>query len=253
VPPDPLAELSLEQLLDVEVQSVSRRDERVFDAPAAVYVLTSADLRRAGVASIPEALRLVPGLFVGQVNASQWAIGSRGFAGLYTNKLLVLVDGRTVYSRLFAGVFWEEENIPIEEVERLEVIRGPGATLWGANAVNGIINVVTKAGGGEAGSVLQARVGRAGHQQHFVGSSGRTDGGLGYRAFGSYKGADAFAVPGGTSASDDFDPMALSSRFSHRSSIFPRKRDNTQRINMFSFIPYFKVIKSKKIQSANSL
>ena len=139
-----LADLSLEELMDIEITSVSKKEERLFDTAAAVYVLTNEDIRRSGATSIPEALRMVPGLQVAQINAHSWAISSRGFNNEFANKLLVMIDGRSVYSPLFAGVFWDVQHVMLEDVERIEVIRGPGGTLWGANAVNGIINIITK-------------------------------------------------------------------------------------------------------------
>lgn len=197
---DEFAGLSLEDLLDVEVQSVSRRRERVFDAPAAVHVLTAADLRRSGVASIPEALRLVPGLYAGQVNGSQWSVASRGYGGLFANKLLVLIDGRSIYTRLFAGVYWQEEHLAIDDIERIEVIRGPGATLWGANAVNGVINIVTKSSRSDPGARISTRVGRSGEQEHTLRYSQRVGSGLSYRVTGLMKGAGELDGPDGLSA-----------------------------------------------------
>ena len=139
-----LTELSLEELMNVEVITVSRRDQGLFETPAAIHVITREDIRRSGVRSIPEALRSVPGLFVGRVDANKWAISARGFAGLFSNKLLVLIDSRSVYSPLFSGVFWEAQDVVLEDVDRIEVIRGSGGALWGANAVNGIINIITR-------------------------------------------------------------------------------------------------------------
>lgn len=139
-----LASLSIEQLMDVEVTSVSKRPQRLGDAAAAIYVITQEDIRRSGMTSIPELLRMVPGLDVAQSDSRHWAISSRGFNGIYATKLLVLVDGRAVYSPAFSGVLWDVQDLPLEDVERIEVIRGPGGTLWGANAVNGVINIITK-------------------------------------------------------------------------------------------------------------
>jgi iron complex outermembrane receptor protein len=139
-----LASLTLEELLEVEVSLVSRKAEPLFGAAAAVHVLTADDLRRAGVTSIPEALRLVPGVEVARIDASKWAVTARGFNGRFAQKLLVLIDGRSVYTPLFSGVYWEVQDVLLEDVERIEVIRGPGAALWGANAVNGVINIVTR-------------------------------------------------------------------------------------------------------------
>src|SRR5262249_12124840 len=129
--------LSLEELLDIDVTSLSRRPEPLGQSAAAITVITGEDIRRSGVTSIPEALRLVPGLDVAGCNAGSWAISSRGFNSTAANKLLVLIDGRRVYSPLFSGTFWEIQDMPLDDIARIEVVRGPGATLWGANAVNG--------------------------------------------------------------------------------------------------------------------
>ncbi len=138
-----LMEMSLEELMNIEVTIVSKRVQPLFESPAAAYVITAEDIRRAGARSIPEALRMVPGLHVAQTSSSQWVVTSRGFSHVFSNKLLVLIDGRSVYTPLFAGVHWDVQDLFIEDVERIEVVRGPGATLWGANAVNGVINIVT--------------------------------------------------------------------------------------------------------------
>ncbi len=139
-----LTNLSLEELLNINVTSVSKRPEHLASAPAAVYVLTNEDIRRSGATSVPEALRAVPGLNVARADAHTWAISSRGFNDVFANKLLVLMDGRAVYTPLFSGVFWDVQGTMLEDIDRVEVIRGPGATLWGANAVNGVINIITK-------------------------------------------------------------------------------------------------------------
>lgn len=139
-----LTELSLEELMEVEVTTVSKNREKLTNAPAAVFSLNAEDLQRAAVKTLPDALRLVPGMQVGRVDAHDWAISARGFADVFSNKLLVLQDGRSLYTPLFSGVFWDAQDTMLEDIERIEVIRGPGATLWGANAVNGVINILTK-------------------------------------------------------------------------------------------------------------
>lgn len=144
---DPLTELSLEELMNVEVVTYSKSPQKWFDTPAAVYVITQEDIRRSGVTSIPEALRLAPGVEVARVNSNQWVVGIRGFTSLtgrLSPSILVLIDGRSVYSPLFAGVFWEVQDLLLEDIDRIEIIRGPGGTLWGANAVNGVINIISK-------------------------------------------------------------------------------------------------------------
>ena len=156
-----LEQLSLEDLMNVEVTSVSRRAERLSDTAASVYVLTNDDLRRSGASTIPDALRMVPGLHVGQIDANGWSVSVRGFGGRFANKLLVLVDGQSVYSPLFSGVFWDLVNVPMEDIERIEVIRGPGATLWGANAVNGVINIITRSASSSQGGAVTAETGTA--------------------------------------------------------------------------------------------
>jgi iron complex outermembrane receptor protein len=149
-----LADLSLEQLSELRVTSVTGRPESLRSAPASVFVITSEDIRRSTATSLPEALRLAPNLQVARVNASQYAISARGFNNGIANKLLVLIDGRTVYSTLFAGVFWDSHDVVLEDIERIEVVSGPGGTLWGANAVNGIINVITKPAAATQGALL---------------------------------------------------------------------------------------------------
>jgi iron complex outermembrane receptor protein len=139
-----LTGLSLEQLGNVEVTTASKEPEEVWQTPAAIYVITQDDIRRSGAASIPEILRLVPGVEVARVDSDHWAVGVRGFGGEFSKSLLVLIDGRSVYSPLFAGVYWQAQDTLLEDVDRIEVIRGPGGTIWGANAVNGIINIITK-------------------------------------------------------------------------------------------------------------
>lgn len=154
-----LTQLSIEELMQIEVTSVSKKEERLFESAAAVFILTQEDLRRSGVRTIQDALRLVPGMNVGQIDANKWAISARGFNQTLSNKLLVMVDGRSVYSRIFSGVFWETQDMMIQDVERIEVIRGPGATLWGANAVNGVINIITQSADETLGGAVHAGFG----------------------------------------------------------------------------------------------
>lgn len=141
-----LADLTLEQLSNIVVTLVSRRNESLSDAAASVYVISAEDIRRSGVVSLPEALRLAPNLQVARADANQYAITARGFNSVLANKMLVMIDGRTVYSPLFSGVFWEAQDVLLDDVDRIEVVSGPGGTLWGINAVNGIIHVITRSG-----------------------------------------------------------------------------------------------------------
>lgn len=154
----------LESLLgrEIEVTSVSKSAQKLSDSAAAIFVVTHEDIRRMGARSIPEALRIVPGLEVARVSAHTWAVTARGFNGVFANKLLVLIDGRTVYTPLFAGTFWDENDVLLEDVDRIEVIRGPGATLWGSNAVNGIINVITKSAKDTQGGYSEVHASSAG-------------------------------------------------------------------------------------------
>lgn len=135
---------SIEELLNVTVTSVSKKAQTLNNAPAAIFVITSNDIKRSGVTSIPEALRLAPGLDVARIDANKWAISSRGFNGLFANKLLVLIDGCKIYTRSFSRVYWDNQDVMLEDIDRIEVIRGPGASLWGSNAVNGVINIISK-------------------------------------------------------------------------------------------------------------
>jgi iron complex outermembrane recepter protein len=199
-----LKTLSVEELMNVVVTSVSRRAEPLSHVASAIQVITQEDIRRSGATSLPEALRLASNLQVAQVDSRQWAISARGFNGTTANKLLVLVDGRTVYTPLFSGVFWDVQDVPLADISRIEVISGPGATLWGANAVNGVINVITKtpqetrgllvSGGG--GTALQG-FGTA----RYGGSAGT---GLRYRVYGKGFARDATTLPTGLDATDDW-------------------------------------------------
>jgi iron complex outermembrane recepter protein len=154
-PPSALKKLSVEELMDIEVTSVSKRPERLSETASAIQVITQEDIRRSGATRLPEALRLASNLEVAQRDSRQWAISARGFNNTLANKMLVLIDGRTVYTPLFAGVFWDVQDTLLEDIDRIEVISGPGATQWGANAVNGVINVITKHSKGTQGALLE--------------------------------------------------------------------------------------------------
>jgi iron complex outermembrane receptor protein len=157
-----LADLSLEDLGDLRVTSVTGRPASVHDAAASIFVIRAEDIRRSAATSLAEALRLAPNLQVARSNASQYAISARGFNNAIGNKLLVLIDGRIVYSPLFSGVFWDAQGVVLEDIERIEVISGPGATLWGANAVNGVINIISKSAGATAGAYAAVTAGSTG-------------------------------------------------------------------------------------------
>src|SRR5213596_1024324 len=197
-----LKKLSIEQLMNLQVTSVSKRPERLSQTASAIQVITQEDIRRSGAASLAEALRLAANLQVAQIDSRQWAISARGFNGTTANKLLVLIDGRTVYTPLFSGVFWDVQEIPLANIDRIEVISGPGATLWGANAVNGVINVITKGAEETQGLLLS---GGGGIEQRGFGTV-RFGGALGsrvhYRIHGRGFGRDATALPSGQDAAD---------------------------------------------------
>ena len=158
-PPADLTSSSLEDLMNIEVTSVSKKEEKLFQTAAAVYVITQEEIRRSGLTNIPELLRLAPGLEVARIDGTKWAISARGFNGRLANKLLVLIDGRSVYSPETSGVYWEVQDLLLEDIERIEVIRGPGGTLWGANAVNGVINIITKSTDDTQGGLATAGYG----------------------------------------------------------------------------------------------
>ncbi len=159
--PSELKKMSLEELMDLNVTVVSKHSERLVESPSSVQVITQDDIKRFGAFTLPEALRLATNLQVAQVDASRWAISARGQNNIISDKLLVMIDGRTVYTPLYAGVFWDVQNIILDNVERIEVISGPGGTLWGANAVNGVINIVTKGAEFSQGGLVGGAVGTA--------------------------------------------------------------------------------------------
>ncbi len=202
--PGALKQMSLEQLMAVEVSSVSRRLERLSEAASAVQVITRDDIRRSGATRLPEALRLATNLEVAQLDASQWAISARGFNSPLANKLLVLIDGRTVYSPLFAGVFWDQQDVLLEDVEQIEVISGPGATAWGANAVNGVINITTRSAKETQGLLAVAG---GGTELHGLGAV-RYGGAIGSRArvrvSGKYWDRDGAVLPSGQDVANDW-------------------------------------------------
>ncbi len=196
---DDLKKLSLTELMQVEIFNPSgslaaRKVQKLSETPAALFVLTQEDIRRAGITSIPEALRMVPGLQVARIDSSQWAISARGLNEQYASKLLVMIDGRTVYSPLRSQVNWDVQGTLIEDIERIEVIRGPGASLWGANAVNGVINIITKSAKDTQGTLITSSFGKS-EEQNILGI--RHGGKLGedghYRVYGKFYEHDSFA------------------------------------------------------------
>src|SRR6266850_1721380 len=199
--------MSMEDLMNMQVISVSKRTQKVADAAAAIFVITQEDLRRSGATSIPEALRLVPGLQVARIDQNKWAIGSRGFNGRFDNKLLVLIDGRSVYTPLFSGVYWNVQDVMLEDVDRIEVIRGPGATLWGANAVDGVINVITKKAKSTQSAVVTAGAGTDERAAGGVRYGGKLGDNTYYRAYTKYFDWGPSAYPSGMTAHDGWDAL----------------------------------------------
>jgi iron complex outermembrane recepter protein len=183
---DDLTKASLEELANIQVTSVSKKEQALSKAGAAVFVITQEDIRRSGMMNIPDLLRMAPGVNVARLDANTWAISIRGFNNRYSDQVLVLIDGRSVYSEAFSGVFWDQLNIPLEDIERIEVIRGPGGTVWGANAVNGVINIITKSSKDTQGGLLTAQTGSAEDLGSLLQYGGKI-GSIGtYRVFGDY-------------------------------------------------------------------
>lgn len=203
-----LAEMSVEDLINLEVTSVAKKAQRLSQAAAATFVITSEDVRRSGATSIPELLRMVPGLNVAQVNSNTWAISSRGFNGVFADKLLVLIDGRSVYNPTFSGVNWEEQDVMLEDIERIEVVRGPGATLWGANAVNGVINIITKTAADTQGGLVTLGSGTAENILSGLRYGGEIGEDTQYRAYAKYNDYDNFETPQGDASNDSWDRVS---------------------------------------------
>jgi len=199
-----LTRMDMEDLMNIKVTSVSKREQSLSRAAASIFVINQEDIRRSGATNIPDLLRMAPGVDVERIDANAWAISVRGFNSRYSNKVLVLIDGRTVYTPSFSGVFWEHLDMPLENIERIEVIRGPGASVWGANAVNGVISIFTKSSKDTKGGLVTAG---GGSQTHAVGLAqyGGTAGKDGsYRAFGKYFDIGNSAMPDGSPAADNW-------------------------------------------------
>ncbi len=203
--PSTLKRLSIEELMNVKITSVSRRPEKIGTTASAIQVITHEDIARSGATNLAEALRLASNLQVAQLSAQHWIISSRGFNSVYSNKLLVMIDGRTVYSPLFAGVFWDAQSVLLEDVERIEIISGPGGTMWGANAVNGVINIVTKAATETRGAYAAVGTGtnvRNLAEGRFGGTLG--DGGA-YRVYAQHHNREPTRLPDATENADAWD------------------------------------------------
>lgn len=217
-----LKTLSLQELSASSVSIASRTQQPIKETPSAVFVISHEEIRRSGMQSIPELLRKVPGLEVARADANQWAISSRGFNGIFANKLLVMMDGRTIYDPLSSGVYWNEHDYPLEDVDRIEVIRGPGATLWGSNAVNGVINIVTRSAQDSQGVMLS---GGTSKEEPGFGNfryGGQLNPDLNYRIYAKYNHREDFRFGNGDKANDSLDM----GRAGFRSDWSPTDREN---------------------------
>ena len=183
--PTDLSDASLEQLMNVDVTSASKKEQKLSKVAASIYVLNQDDIRRSGATSIPDLLRLVPGMDVAQVSQDTWAVSVRGFNNIWADKLLVLIDGRSVYNPALSGTLWDTQDVPLADIDRIEIIRGPGATLWGANAVNGVINIITKNSRDTAGGLIQAAAGSQLAEQGLAQFGGAVGKDFNYRLFGN--------------------------------------------------------------------
>lgn len=201
------ADMSIEELMNEPVTSVSKKESPLMDSPAAITVISAEDIRRSGFTSIPEALRMVPGMNVARINANEWAISARGFNAQYANNLLVLMDGRTVYTPSFGGVHWNVQDVVLEDLDRIEVIRGPGATLWGANAVNGVINIITKSAEETQGLLASTLYGTEDQPTTSLRYGGQLATNLFYRAYVKYANRDGLVDSAGNGTPDDWDML----------------------------------------------
>jgi iron complex outermembrane receptor protein len=196
--------LSLEELMAIEVSSAAKRPQRLVDAATAIYAIGREEIRRSGATNLPELLRTVPGVQVSRIDASRYAVSIRGFSNRYSGKLLVLQDGRSLYNPQFSGTYWEAQDVVLEDIERVEVIRGSGGTLWGANAVNGVINIITRHARDSKGSFVEAKAGSLEN-----GVAIRHGGELGddghFRAYAKFDQHSAMAADSGARAHDQWD------------------------------------------------
>lgn len=212
-PQSPWKQLSIEELLDIDVTTAARRPDSIRRAAAAVQVLTGEDLHRAGIRYLSEALRLADAFYVGRFDGRTWVVNTRGLSINGANKLQVMIDGRTIYSPLFSGIFWDAQDVLIDDVERIEIIRGPGASLWGANAVHGTVNVITRRAADTQGTLLTLG---SGNEELAIGDvryGGRTPNGGAYRLYAKYGYRDAQVLVDGGSAHDPMRRGQMGGRF----------------------------------------
>lgn len=199
-----LTQFGIEELMQVKVVSAAKTEQTLQETAGAVFVITADDIRRSGATNVPEALRLAPGVEVARIDSRRWAITIRGFNGRFANKLLVMIDGRSIYNPQFSGVYWEAENVFLPDIERIEVIRGPGGALWGANAVNGVINIITKTSQHTQGGLVSLTAGNEARAITGVRYGGKVGDGAAYRAYGQFTRYDGqiSGVDGGDAGDD---------------------------------------------------
>lgn len=207
-----LKKLTIEDLMNLPVSSVSKKLETLSEATAATTIITAEDIKRLGMNSIPEVLRFVPGIEVAQIDANKWAISSRGFNGRFASKMLVLIDGRSVYTPLFSGVYWDVQDTLLEDISRIEVIRGSGAALWGANAVNGIINIITKSSKETQGNLISAELGNELKYQISARHGGKVNDKTHYRVYTKSTSHNAFYQPQQPTHHDAWDQKRVGVR-----------------------------------------
>jgi len=200
-----LSQMSIEELMNITVTSANKHEQKLNETAAAVYIITHEDIRHSGMTSIPEVLRLAPGISVAQVDANTWAITARGFNGRFANRLLVLIDGRSVYMPTYSGVYWDVQDLMLEDIERIEVIRGPGATMWGANAVNGVINIITKKAEDTQGALISTGLSLTDQRSAAMRYGGKLGRHGYFRAYGKYFDRDGLVYADGSGAPDGWD------------------------------------------------
>src|ERR1700676_1137019 len=201
-PQKDLTSTSIEDLMNMEVTSASKKEQKLSQVAAAIFVVTQEDIRRSGATNIPDVLRMVPGVQVAQLDANIWVISIRGFSDRFADKVLVLIDGRTVYTPTSSGVYWDQQDVPLEDVERIEVIRGPGGTIWGANAVNGVINITTKSAKDTKGGLVALSGGSEESSEGLLQWGGRAGQVGDYRVFAKYDGTGSLPLADGTPGGD---------------------------------------------------
>lgn len=219
---DDFFDMSIEELMDIEITTASKKEEKLFKTAAAAYVITSEDIRRSGATSIPDALRMAPGLQVARINSNKWAVSSRGFNSEFANKMLVMIDGRSIYTPHYGGVRWDTHDVMLADVERIEVIRGPGGTLWGANATNGIINIITKDARDTQGGLLSGGSGAEEEGFGAVRYGDKIDDKTYFRVYSKYFNRGDGTQPAGGNGGDGWDVF----RGGFRVDSYPTQRDH---------------------------